>query len=237
MTHKSDEYFYNVRRILEADGHPTFEMTIDMKKDQISLIDAMPDIRNKLSPIANLIALLEAGLIVGTVDMHSIVINELRQAKKSVEYLATIDKQLTISKPKLQRILTDYDIGKTFKTNIKDVVGVIVRKQPPDTSSQIFFVECSNGRNVSVREDGSSSIDIWINTEEEVVPPPELQVGWEYKNASGQWVSIESKDSHSTYPYNSKRHGCFTKDGKYSLAGITSEDLILSTGRPRLNRH
>ena len=29
MTHKSDEYFYNVRRILEADGHPTFEMTED----------------------------------------------------------------------------------------------------------------------------------------------------------------------------------------------------------------
>lgn len=49
---------------------------------------SLPDIRNKLSPITNLIAMLENGLVKGNVEMHDLVLKEIEQCKKSIAYLS-----------------------------------------------------------------------------------------------------------------------------------------------------
>lgn len=49
---------------------------------------SLPDIRNKLSPFKNLIAMLENGLVKGTDEMHEYVIKEIEQCKKSIVYLS-----------------------------------------------------------------------------------------------------------------------------------------------------
>jgi hypothetical protein len=49
---------------------------------------SLPDIRNKLSPIKNLIAILENGLVKGNVEMHDLVLKEIEQCKKSIAYLS-----------------------------------------------------------------------------------------------------------------------------------------------------
>ena len=48
----------------------------------------LPDIRNKLSPMANLIAMLENGLVKGNIEMHDLVLKEIEQCKKNIEYLS-----------------------------------------------------------------------------------------------------------------------------------------------------
>jgi hypothetical protein len=45
------------------------------------------DIRNKLSPIVNVIEMIENGLMEGTIDVHSLIFEEIKQVKKSIEYL------------------------------------------------------------------------------------------------------------------------------------------------------
>ena len=49
---------------------------------------SLPDIRNKLSPIKNLIAMLEDGLMEGTIDVHPYIQKEIEQCKKSIAYLS-----------------------------------------------------------------------------------------------------------------------------------------------------
>lgn len=56
----------------------------------------LSDIRNKLSPFKNLIAMLENGLVVGTVDMHPFVIKEIEQCKVSIQYLSTGEENVNL---------------------------------------------------------------------------------------------------------------------------------------------
>ena len=49
---------------------------------------SLRDIRNKLSPITNLITILENGLVKGNVEMHDLVLKEIEQCKKSIAYLS-----------------------------------------------------------------------------------------------------------------------------------------------------
>ena len=49
---------------------------------------SLPDIRNKLSPFKNLIAMLENGLMKGTIEMHPYIQKEMEQCKKSIAYLS-----------------------------------------------------------------------------------------------------------------------------------------------------
>ena len=48
---------------------------------------SLPDIRNKLSPIKNLISMLENGLVKGNVEMHDLVLKEIEACKQSIAYL------------------------------------------------------------------------------------------------------------------------------------------------------
>jgi hypothetical protein len=49
---------------------------------------SLPDIRNKLSPFKNLIAMLENGLMKGTIDVHPLIQSEIEQCKESIAYLS-----------------------------------------------------------------------------------------------------------------------------------------------------
>ena len=49
---------------------------------------SLPDIRNKLSPIKNLISMLENGLVKGNVEMHDLVLKEIEACKQSIAYLS-----------------------------------------------------------------------------------------------------------------------------------------------------
>lgn len=55
---------------------------------QTDVMLSLPDIRNKLSPITNLIAMLENGLVKCHVEMHDLVLNEIEQCKKNIAYLS-----------------------------------------------------------------------------------------------------------------------------------------------------
>ena len=62
------------------------------KESQPSCLDAimfsLPDIRNKLSPIKNLITMLENGLVKGTIEVHPLITAEINECKKSIAYLS-----------------------------------------------------------------------------------------------------------------------------------------------------
>lgn len=49
---------------------------------------SLPDIRNKLSPFKNLIAMLENGLMKGTIEVHPYIQKEMERCKKSIAYLS-----------------------------------------------------------------------------------------------------------------------------------------------------
>lgn len=55
---------------------------------QTDVMLSLPDIRNKLSPIKNLIAMLENGLVKGTIEVHPLILKEIEQCKKSIAYLS-----------------------------------------------------------------------------------------------------------------------------------------------------
>lgn len=50
---------------------------------------SVPDIRNKLTPFKNLIAMIENGLAKGSVQVHDLVLKEIEECKKSIEYLSS----------------------------------------------------------------------------------------------------------------------------------------------------
>jgi len=57
--------------------------------NEISLpASLLADVRNKLTPIKNLIAMLENGLVQGTIEVHPLIIAEIEECKKSVSYLS-----------------------------------------------------------------------------------------------------------------------------------------------------
>lgn len=60
---------------------------------------SLPDIRNKLTPITNLIIMLENGLVNGNIEMHDLVLREIEQCKKNIAYLSGNGKR-TINKGK-----------------------------------------------------------------------------------------------------------------------------------------
>ena len=55
---------------------------------QTDVMLSLPDIRNKLSPIKNLIAMLENGLVKGNVEIHPLVLKEIEACKQSIAYLS-----------------------------------------------------------------------------------------------------------------------------------------------------
>lgn len=64
---------------------------VEWLKEQLSIHDvrlSLPDIRNKLSPFKNLIAMLENGLTKGTIEVHPYIQKEMEQCKKSIAYLS-----------------------------------------------------------------------------------------------------------------------------------------------------
>ena len=48
---------------------------------------SLPDIRNKLTPFQNLIAMLDNGLIHGTIQFHQLLAKEIEECKRSITYL------------------------------------------------------------------------------------------------------------------------------------------------------
>jgi hypothetical protein len=52
-----------------------------------AIVKTNHDIRNKLSPVKNLIAMIENGLIKGTAETHPLIIAEIEQCKKSIQQL------------------------------------------------------------------------------------------------------------------------------------------------------
>jgi hypothetical protein len=64
---------------------------------ELNITDSMlslPDIRNKLSPIKNLIAMLENGLTKGTIELHPYILKEIEQCKESIIYLSGHENEL-----------------------------------------------------------------------------------------------------------------------------------------------
>lgn len=49
---------------------------------------SLPDIRNKLSPIKNLVAMIENGLAKGAIEENPYILKEIEQCKKSIAYLS-----------------------------------------------------------------------------------------------------------------------------------------------------
>lgn len=56
------------------------------------------DIRNKLSPIKNLIKMIENGLVKGSVETHDLVLKEIEQCKESIEYLSRGEHQESVER-------------------------------------------------------------------------------------------------------------------------------------------
>lgn len=70
----------------EADIKYYLEQYAALRQADVML--SLPDIRNKLSPIKNLIAMLENGLAKGNIEMHDLVIKEIEACKESIAYLS-----------------------------------------------------------------------------------------------------------------------------------------------------
>lgn len=51
------------------------------------IIFTIPDVRNKLTSIKNLIAMIENGLVKGNVQVNKLISDEIDQCKKTIEYL------------------------------------------------------------------------------------------------------------------------------------------------------
>lgn len=49
---------------------------------------SLPEIRNKLTPIKNLITMLENGLAMGSIELHPLILKEIKSCKESIEYLS-----------------------------------------------------------------------------------------------------------------------------------------------------
>ena len=80
-----DEYYKNNPIVFDVDtGLPIRPKRIDNKE----IYFLQSDVRNKLTPIKNLIALLENGLMKGHIEIHPYIQEEITNCKKSIEYLS-----------------------------------------------------------------------------------------------------------------------------------------------------
>jgi hypothetical protein len=66
---------------IEDNPHPQHD-------EKLPVVLTLPDIRNKLSPIKNLIAMLEDHLCKGAIKMHPLILKEIEQCKESLKYLS-----------------------------------------------------------------------------------------------------------------------------------------------------
>lgn len=57
-------------------------------KDPDSQVLTIPDIRNKLSPIKNLIALIEHHLPLDSSELSDLIKKEIQRSKESIKYLS-----------------------------------------------------------------------------------------------------------------------------------------------------
>jgi hypothetical protein len=62
----------------------------------------LADIRNKLSPFKNLVAMLESSDLVYHSDIHKIIEREIGQCKKNIEYLQSLQEKPAPVKPKVE---------------------------------------------------------------------------------------------------------------------------------------
>ena len=93
MKYSIDEmkYAFDVGRNYQLTGENNFREMIeelDGIKPKVIIGEA---INNKLTPIKNLIAMLENGLVTGEVAMHDLVFKELEGCKESINYLKSIN--------------------------------------------------------------------------------------------------------------------------------------------------
>jgi hypothetical protein len=118
------------------------------------------DIRNRLTPFKNLIALIENGLLHGTVDVHNLITEEIERCKKEIETLSSeetidvsegklnnphqmlVDSQYKITEP-------DYDDDATEEPYIVEVVkktkhGFILRDMKHNFTFERTFQHLMN---------------------------------------------------------------------------------------------
>jgi hypothetical protein len=59
-----------------------------LKAAEESLNKNEEDIRNKLTPFKNLLAIIKLGLVKGESEMNDLVLKEIEECQKSIEYLS-----------------------------------------------------------------------------------------------------------------------------------------------------
>ena len=62
------------------------ELKANKERQNVNVVN-IEDLRNKLGPFKNLITMLENGLVEGTVDMHQLVLDEIRVCKENMDEL------------------------------------------------------------------------------------------------------------------------------------------------------
>lgn len=62
------------------------ELKANKERQNVNVVN-IEDLRNKLGPFKNLIAMLENGLINGTIDSHQLVLDEIRVCKQNLDEL------------------------------------------------------------------------------------------------------------------------------------------------------
>jgi len=112
-------------------------------------------IRNKLSPFKNLIALLENGLVKGTIEVHPLILKEIDQCKKNIKYLQSLpqsdgqgygDILEWIAKNKFNenggwyRKMVNYDDLKYFIQNLKSKERVFTEREIESLQSSVYKI-------------------------------------------------------------------------------------------------
>jgi hypothetical protein len=69
-------------RVFDIEPIPT-----EAEKVEVEDTVLLSEVRNKLTPITNLIAMIENGLLKGSIEMHDLVLKELEQSKINIAEL------------------------------------------------------------------------------------------------------------------------------------------------------
>ena len=80
-------WLYIMNRLSFWNDMPVVIQMIQFEK-QKTKTEFSEDVRNKLTPFKNLIALIDNGLLDGTVSVHPIIQEEIKQCKENLEYLS-----------------------------------------------------------------------------------------------------------------------------------------------------
>lgn len=65
---------------------PAMRQELLKMEEEIAKLYAGEDVRNKLSPFTNLIAMIENGLLKGTVEANRLIAQEINQCKENLKY-------------------------------------------------------------------------------------------------------------------------------------------------------